>query len=124
MSKAPKPIIYKIHDDTGYKRPFENAHRWAVYFPGTDLLVTDMGTRRTGPPGDWATKDIREIPANVQGPGHMLIAMNEEITHVVVQFTDPDWWMHLTPTEARQIASLLCKKADELEADQRAAGSN
>jgi hypothetical protein len=119
---APRPVIYKIQDDSGYARPFENAHRWAAYFPGTDLLVTDMGVRRTGPPGDWATK--APPVDSVQGPGTLIVAMNDTLTHVVIQFTDPEWWIHLTPDEARNVARLLNGKADELEADQRAAGSN
>jgi hypothetical protein len=67
---------------------------------------------------------VAELLLGSCGPGTLIVAMNDTLTHVVIQFTDPEWWIHLTPDEARNVARLLNGKADELEADQRAAGSN
>lgn len=46
----------------------------------------------------------------VKGKGQMEIGHNEE-GFVVIQFHDPEWWVHLTPVEATQMASLLLKRA-------------
>jgi hypothetical protein len=57
----------------------------------------------------------------VQGPGQLIVAVTPEQTHVVVQFQDPDWWVHFTPAEARGVAELLVAKAAEIEREQREA---
>jgi hypothetical protein len=68
---------------------------------------------------------MRKPPLDkVQGPGVMQVGMNLELTHVVLEFSNPDWWVHLTIAEARGLATLLMRKANELEADQRAASGN
>jgi hypothetical protein len=70
-------------------------------------------------------KSNRRPPVdNVQGSGIIVIGMTAELTHVVMQFTDPDWWVHLTPEEARNVGHQLIVKANELEADQRAFYTN
>jgi hypothetical protein len=48
-----RPVIGKLPEDFG--RQFEHGGRWCVYFPGTDLCVTDMGAHGTGKPSrvEW-----------------------------------------------------------------------
>lgn len=42
------PRRFRIPADV--QRPFDKAYRYGVYFPGTDLVVFDMGQRMTGEP--------------------------------------------------------------------------
>jgi hypothetical protein len=46
-----RPVIYQYAETLPPKmRPFPRALRYSVYFPNTDLLVNDMGSRGTGKP--------------------------------------------------------------------------
>jgi hypothetical protein len=60
----------------------------------------------------------------VQGPGKLIVAITREYTHVSLQFFDPDWWIHFTPEEARAVAALLVKKADDIDTTQRDQADN
>lgn len=60
----------------------------------------------------------------VQGPGVMVVGITEEWSHVILEFRDPDWWVHMTPDEARGLAELLVKKADDIDQSRRDAGNN
>lgn len=53
MREDIKPQVFILPDVIEGKpvhRPFSHARRFGVYFPGTDLCVTDMGGRGTGRP--------------------------------------------------------------------------
>ena len=57
-----------------------------------------------------------QAPKEVQGPGYCIVAISgADPTKVMIQWTDPEWWVHFTPDEARNLAGLLYKKASECE---------
>ena len=70
-------------------------------------------------------RTVRQPPIDrVQGRGELIVGMSADLKMVHLQFQDPDWWVEFTPDEARAFGHLMIKKADELEADQAAGGSN
>lgn len=56
-----------------------------------------------------------KAPSEIKEGGNMEIGIKPG--YVTVQFFNPDWWMDLTPSEARQMAGLLLRKADESESE-------
>ncbi len=65
--------------------------------------ITEALPKRTG--GD--------APKHVSQEGQMEIGITAD-GFVVVQFHDPEWWLHLTPAEALEMARLLVRKAKDL----------
>ncbi len=63
-------------------------------------------------------------PKSVQGPGFLEVGLTEKLSHVRVQFHDPDWWADFTVREARLLGNLLLRKAKELERERRGAVSS
>lgn len=61
---------------------------------------------------------------SVQGPGEVVVGISQDYAFVALQFTDPDWWVHFTPDEARNVARLLVKKADDIERTRQGSGEN
>lgn len=53
-------------------------------------------------------------PVKVHQHGHLGIGMTGD-GFVALQFHDPEWWLHLTPAEARNVAKILNSKASEVE---------
>jgi hypothetical protein len=60
----------------------------------------------------------------VRGPGTLIVGITEDYNYVSVQFTDPKWWIHFTPEEARNVAGLLLKKARDIEDSRKNVGEN
>lgn len=54
-----------------------------------------------------------DAPNQVHQEGFMEIGQTLD-GFVAVQFHDPEWWLHLTPDEADNMAKLLIQKAKEL----------
>ena len=48
-----------------------------------------------------------------QPAGQLVVGMTPDERLVVMQFTDPAWFIEFTPAEARNLAHLLWKKAAE-----------
>ena len=55
-------------------------------------------------------------PKEVQEHGEMFIGVTYD-GYVCVTFHDPDWWMHLTPDEAIEMAENLLKYAKQATAE-------
>jgi hypothetical protein len=75
-----------------------------IYLPQSQPQAPAVRRQRTG----------GRAPEVVSGHGEMEIGFNDE-GFVVVQFQNPEWWMNLTPEEARMMSRLLMTKAGELE---------
>ena len=64
-------------------------------------------------------------PKEVSGPGVVIVAISgTDPSKVCLQWHDPDWWVEFTPDEARNLARLMFKKADECEAMMGQRGNN
>jgi hypothetical protein len=64
-------------------------------------------------------------PKKLGGPGTALVGISgRDPSKVLLQWYDPEWWVEFTPAEARHLALLMLKKADECEAMLRAKGGN
>jgi hypothetical protein len=53
------------------------------------------------------------VIARQQGRGEVIVGLTPDERMVILQWQDPDWWVQFTPDEARQLARLLLKKAEE-----------
>lgn len=93
--------IQTVADLRDYLSDSQRSGQWYV-----ENLIAAVEKFRTQQGGD--------APKQVKGAGHMLIGQTTD-GYVAIEFHDPDWWLHLTPREARNMASLIVKHADDLE---------